>query len=414
MAAIALFLVALHAFFIQVDGILIPNPDSEHKYKSTVAEFSLVDKTHDDPWDKTKNRKIMVSLFMPVPVSDCTTECVHPYMGRETAKTTNNQFFGDINKGVFERMDYLFCCNVREPIDASEIPVVVLEPHVDTSRLMYTNLARYMTANNVAVVLIDHPHDSAIVEFNNSPPVMNNGDTRLSNLSPLSVWNKTVTKATDIRTQDINLVLSHLRNRDRLARKFTDVHFTSGLNTSSYSIVGHGLGGSVATKLSISDPRVRFSINLSGTAPPLHHAINAPVYFIGRSDFRRENDINWPSTWSHLTGPATEFDLKDADIMDFTDLPAIVHLARNEGGKSHLTGFGLSNKGPSGSDAVKCIVEAYIRDKLWGETGAVSHCVRLFGDRLIPYMAGKHKIKKHVAGSRGALLRRRLEMWGRV
>ncbi|KAF1914670.1 hypothetical protein BDU57DRAFT_579083 [Ampelomyces quisqualis] len=213
-------------------------------------------------------------------------------MGDLTAKITNNQTLGDFNKDVFEKMEYTVCCSASETIHASKIPVVVIEPHTDTCRLLYTNLAHYMTANNVAVVLVDHPHDSSIVEFSDSYFALNGGATGLSNYSPLTVRNSTVTKAIDIRVHDIHMALEQLKDPSILTCNFHNFKFTSGLNTSSYSVVGHGLGGTVATELSISDPRVRLSINLSGSAPPLDHDIKGPIYFLGRSDFRRENDIN--------------------------------------------------------------------------------------------------------------------------
>jgi hypothetical protein len=419
MTALTLLLVVLLAFFSQVHSILIPAPDSEHKFKSAVAEFLLVDNKRKDSHSIDDDRKIMVSLFMPIPVSDCTHECDHAYMGKVTAKIANNQTLGDPNNGVFEKMKYTVCCGSSKPIDASNIPVVVLEPHTDTSRLLYANLARYMTANNVAVVLIDHPHDSSVVEFSDTDVVFNSGATGLSNFSPLTAWNSTVTNAIDIRIQDIFMALERVQDANLLTRYFgSNFNFSSGLNISSYSIVGHGLGGTVATQLSISDHRVRLSINLSGSAPPLDHNIASSVYFIGRANFKRDDDINWPQTWKHLTGPSTEFDLADSEIMDFTDLPIVIDAT----GNSKLKGIGLGNSGPWDNHAVKCFVEGILRDQLHGETGAVSHCIQLFGDRMVPYMAKDGGVvvqpmaKESAAVSRrttvGASLRHKLEAWG--
>jgi hypothetical protein len=421
MAALALILIALLAVLSQ--AVLIPGPDSNHKYESAVAEFSLIDKTRKDPFNAGEIRKIMVSLFMPISTSVCSNKCEHTYMGNRAAKIANNQTLGDPNNGVFEKMKYTACCSSSEPIDASQIPVVVLEPHTDTSRLLYSNLARYMTANNVAVVLIDHPHDSSIVEFSDSDFVLNNGATTLSNFSPLTAWNSTVTNALSIRIQDIQMALDQLKDSNLLTRIYPNFKFAFGLDTSSYSIVGHGLGGTVATSLSILDPRARLSINLSGSAPPLDHAITSPIYYIGRANFRRDDDINWPRTWSHLTGPATEFDLSDSDIMDFTDLPIIIEAS----GKSGLKGFGLGNSGPWGNHAVKCFVEGIIKDKLHGETGGLRHCVQVFEDRMVPYMAKNAGAKPRGQASAtisrratavarrtkyGAAIRHKLEIWG--
>jgi pimeloyl-ACP methyl ester carboxylesterase len=384
MAALTLLLVVLLAFFSPVHSVLIPGPDADHKYQSAVAEFPLVDTTRKDPHLTDSDRRIMVSLFMPVLVSDCTNECSQAYMGPLAARIANNQTLGDPNIGVFENMAYAVCCGASKPIDASRIPVVVLEPHTDTSRLLYSNLARYMTANNVAVVLLDHPYDSSIVEFSDTDVVLNSGATGLSNLSPLTAWNATVTNAMYIRIQDISMALAQLNDINILTRNFPGFTFSSPLNTSSYSIVGHGLGGTVATYLSIADPhRVRFSINLSGSAPPLDHTTSSPIYFFGRANFRRDQDINWRSTWTQLTGPATEFDLADSEILDFTDLPIVIDTA----GISGLKGAGLGNSGPWGNHAVRCFVEGVIKDRLNGETGGVSHCVQVFEDRMVPYMA---------------------------
>jgi hypothetical protein len=413
-----IFLVVLLGIFSQVHGIVIPGPDSDHKYKSAVAEISLTDPNRKDPWNMTENRKTMVSVFIPIPVASCASECKHPYMSNEAAKIANDQFFHDKNKGVFEKMEYTVCCKASQVIDASKIPVVVLEPHTDTSRLMYATLARYMTANNVAVVLIDHPHDSAIVEFKDpsSAIAWNSGLTGLSNFSPLTTWNSTVTNAMDIRIKDINFVLTALQDPALLTANFPNIHFANALKTTSYSIVGHGLGGTVATSLSATDPHVRFSINLSGSAPLLAKDTASAVYFLGRANFRREHDINWPSAWKHLTGPATEFELENSDIMDFTDLSTVVDLAQTQGGFVGLKARGLGSTGPLGNDAVKCWVEAYIRDDLGGEDTAVSNCVRLFSDRMVPYSAAKFGARSEDKKSGGvsvrAGMRRMLRSWG--
>jgi hypothetical protein len=411
MAAIAFLLVVLLALFSQVHGVLIPGPDKDHKYKSAVAEFPLVDKTRKDPHDPSQDRKLMVSLFMPIPVSSCTYECSRAYMGSLTTKIANNQTLGNPAAGVFEKMQYTTCCGVNQATEVSRIPVVVLEPHTDTSRLLYSNLARYMASNNMAVALIDHPHDSSVVEFPDGSVAFNSGSTKLSNFSPLTAWNSTITNALSIRLADISLVLSHLSDPALLSQHFPNHRFTSALNTSSYAIVGHGLGGTVATHLSFTDPRVRLSINLSGTAPPLSHSVSVPLFFLGRANFRREHDIHWPSVWPYLTGRVTEFDLADSETWDFTDLPIVIEASGVKG----LKGFGLGGSGPWGNHAVRCFVEGILKDGLLGEKRkeGLSHCVRAFLGRVVPYMgAGEEMVVKREEVSGGVSLRRGWrEMW---
>jgi hypothetical protein len=392
---VSLVLVILLAIFSSSHAIMVPGADYLHSSKIAVAHFPLTDVVNKDPYQPGQDRRTMVSLFVPVAKESCSNECQNSYMSPETAGITNEQFIvgGTRDAGVFETMSYTVCCGSSAPIDASKIPVLVLEPHVDTSRLLYTNIARYISANGVAVVLIDHPGDASIVQFSASrtlalATVYNNGTVPLSNFSPLTAWNATVETAVNTRIADTQFALLQLNSVALLRRQFTTFRFSSSLNTADYGIVGHGLGGSVATSLGLTDTNARFSINLSGTPPLLNASItNPPLFFFGRQDFRRENDIHWPTTWSHLTGRATEFDLNDSSIFDVTDLPIIVELARNEGRNKDIQGRGLSGYAPETvSRAVTCFVENIIKEqfKLDSQFRVLGDCVKMF-QGVVPY-----------------------------
>ncbi|KAF5849447.1 hypothetical protein GGP41_006364 [Bipolaris sorokiniana] len=371
-------------------AVQIPGADNNHRFKVAVSHFPLTDTTRKDPYFSTEDRRVMVSLFMPIPRDSCSSECQNSYMPPQTARIANEQFIvgGQRDIGVFEDMTYNACCKSSASIDASKIPVVVLEPHVDTSRLLYSTMARFIAANGAAVVLVDHPGDASIVEFPNNgrralDTVYNSGTVSLSNFSPLTAWNETVTKAIDTRISDVQFVLSQLNSAELLQRQFSSFTFssTTGLRTTNYGIVGHGLGGSVATSLGLA-PTTLFSINLQGTPPLLSSPVrNNPLFFFGRQDYRRENDIHWATTWSYLTGPATEFDLNDSAIFDVSDLPIIVELARNEGGKPATRGRGLSGGFPvQGTQAVTCFVETIVKAQFGLDSGGV-----LMNDWVVPY-----------------------------
>jgi hypothetical protein len=392
---VSLVLVILLAIFGSSHAIMVPGADYLHGSKVAVAHFPLTDVVNKDPYQPGQDRRTMVSLFMPVAKNSCSNECQNSYMPPETAGIANEQFIigGKPDAGVFETMSYTVCCGSSTPIDASKIPVVVLEPHVDTSRLLYANIARYISANGVAVILIDHPGDASIVQFSASrtlalATVYNNGTVPLSNFSPLTAWNATVQTAVNTRIADIRFALSQLNTVALLRRQFTTFRFSSGLNTESYGIVGHGLGGSVATSLGLTDANARFSINLSGTPPLINASVaNPPLFFFGRQDFRRENDMHWPTTWSYLTGRATEFDLNDSAIFDVTDLPIIVELAKTEGGNKDIQGRALSGYAPeTGSRAVTCFIENIIKEqfKLDSQFRVLGDCVRMF-EGVVPY-----------------------------
>ncbi|CAE7030237.1 hypothetical protein HRS9139_04864 [Pyrenophora teres f. teres] len=391
--------------FSNVHAISVPGADNRHDYKVAVTHFALTNTGVKDPYHPTEDRRVMASLFMPIPKDSCSKECTEPYMPPMTAAIANEQFIagGKRNIGVFESMDYKVCCGSSATIDASNIPVVVLEPNVDTSRLLYSTMARFISANGVAVVLIDHPGDASIVQF---PPstsrvrratttdVYNSGTVPLSNFSPLTSWNSTITTALLVRQTDISFVLAHITSSPSfLPTHFPALAFSTPLNTSSYGIIGHGLGGTLATSLSLSNTSTtRFSINLSGSAPPLTKPVaNSPLWFFGRSPaFRREHDINWGRTWLHLAGRiATEFDAVDAGVFDMSDLPVIVELAQNEGGKgAAVVGRGISGGGNAVQvqHGVLCFVENVVKGALGreGQGVGVQDCVRMFAG-VVPY-----------------------------
>lgn len=381
----------------------IPAPSSDnHTHQATVAHINVLDEALEDPRTGEK-RLLRVTLFMPVPKEHCTKYCILPYMPKQTAQICNEQFMDGSRSGVFDMMSMKICCGADTRLDASVIPVVVLEAHSDTTRFLYSSIAQHLTANGVAVLLMDHPRDTLIAEIPDKPDVYNNGSTPLSSLSSLTEWNSTITKALDVRTKDIQSALQLISTPDILIKHLPYITYVNSLDTSTYSIIGHGLGGTLATQLSILEPaRVRFSINLSGSAPPLDTLTSSTIYFLGRANFRREHDIHWPITWRHFTGRVTEFDLADSEIMDFTDLPLVVELAKYFTGWKDIKARGVGTSGARGHEAVKCFVEGIMKSEILGSLNGMELCVREFGN-MVPYMrnpAGSGKVGKVKRGEK--------------
>jgi hypothetical protein len=146
--------------------IVIPAP-KPHDRKNVVAhERSWVVQTgRKDPYNPAEDRKLAISLFMPLSEKNCTAYCDDTYMPDKTAKASNSQFFGNEGAGVFEGLGFQSCCAASIPIDTKGMRVMVLEPGLGTSRLMYNQLARQLSSLGMAVVTIDHPFEAPIVEF---------------------------------------------------------------------------------------------------------------------------------------------------------------------------------------------------------------------------------------------------------
>lgn len=359
-----------------VNSVSVP-PPKPHDKDWVVAHqrASLVDSSRKDPLDPTQDRKLAVSLFIPVGTKACSAQHDNLYMPDQTAKVSNQQFFGDQNANFFEKLHFDSCSSVSGSIDAQKLPLLVFEPAVGTSRLVYNQLARQLSAVGTAVVTIDHPHDASIIEFEDAAgqdPIVNNGTTPLDPFDLNKPWNDTTSKAVEARRADINFVLDQLGTTDQLKRFFPDFQFSSGLNTKSFGILGHGLGGAVATQVAAEDTRCNWSINLSGTAPLLTKDIQDYIIFFGLESYKRSDDDHWRQALPHLVGRTVEWDMMKGGVMDYTDLPLLVSIV-----PSNQKVKGLGDNGVWAFHCTSCFLEAYVRDTIMNERGEISACLRM-------------------------------------
>jgi pimeloyl-ACP methyl ester carboxylesterase len=308
----------------------VPKPQNARLYPNevSISQLALTDPDREDPYsnDNSIRRKVMISLYFPVSGKYCSNHCQVRYMPWKTARATSYQFLGDENACAFDDLAYSSCCATNATVTAKH-PLVLLEPALGASRYLYGALAYQWAAGGYAVVTIDHPHDSNMVEF---PKYAGNETIQRSiDLDPfdqLTVWNDTISKALFTRVDDVNFVLKQLDSPAVIHQLFSEfgvhnVRVNVTFNTKEAVIVGHGLGGTVATYLGATNPNFPLSINMGGSAPLLDKDTTKDIVFFGRSpNHRRENDFTWPAAWKHLKGKATEFDLKDAGFFDYSDL----------------------------------------------------------------------------------------------
>ncbi|CAG5142413.1 uncharacterized protein ALTATR162_LOCUS1147 [Alternaria atra] len=100
--------ILLSALYGNVHAIRIPGADENHKYMVAVSHFPLTNTAAKDPYKPDEDRRLMVSLFMPVSKKSCSNECQNSYMPPQTAAIANEQFIegGQRDAGVFEQMIY--------------------------------------------------------------------------------------------------------------------------------------------------------------------------------------------------------------------------------------------------------------------------------------------------------------------
>lgn len=352
------------------------------------------------PESLNDTRKLMISLFYPVPNSnpdECATYCSQPYMPPQTAKYADHMFFGDENAGVFDDIHFNTCCKTNATMNPSQVQgVVVIEPQVGATRHMYAVLAYQIAAIGYAVLTIDRPYDSGFVEWSDEEG-RNETFTQeldLDPFAPVKDWNGTVSQALQVRMADLQFVLDALP--DLSATLLKGINETGRFNTTSVGIVGHGLGGTLATWLALSDPRFVGNVNMLGTSPLLTDDIHRDVYFFGRSGYQRTDAPNLNASWPHIKGAKAEYDLKQGGQFDFSDLPLIYEMvaggADGHGSKENVRGLG-SVDGMRAWQAVFMYARGYMEIGFLGYGNGgdrLQEGVREFEDILVPY--GLHPV----------------------
>jgi hypothetical protein len=348
-----------------------PAPASSIPWKVAHSRSFLVDSSRNDPYNNSKNRKVAYSIFMPVFDKACSESTDNDYMPTLTAQASNLQFFGNKSAGVFDLLHFESCSRNTDRYNPDHFPLLIFEPAVGTSRFVYNQLARQLSANGAHVVTIDHPYDAPIVEFAGSDPIQNNGSVNLDPFAVNKPVNHTETKkAIDTRIADVNSVIKELEKVGTLPRLFPDFTFADGntkVPTQRLFMLGHGLGGSVATSMGFYDKRVEWTINLSGSVPVITEDVFSYTIFFGRDDYRSENDTAWQETKKHIAGPQVEWTYHRADQFDFSDLPLVAHLVNPD---KKPRGLGTPYEGMDPNDptatfrALSCFLEGYFRDTL--------------------------------------------------
>ncbi|PSN74953.1 hypothetical protein BS50DRAFT_466028, partial [Corynespora cassiicola Philippines] len=367
---------------------VLPDPQSkDREYKVAAAHFPLTDNSrksdyHDD------GRKLMLSLFVPIRTNDCQEYTSHVYMGEETARLMNDRVFGNATVGAFDTLSYRSCSKSQKSFEHWNSTLVILEPAVDSSRLLYTQMARQIASSGLTVVIIDHPEDAAIVEFygdddddDDHTPIVY-GRSGLRDVGVPLPWNQTIADFADTRVADIDFVLKELSSVDLLNRQFPGLVIHGPQCTDSYIIIGHGFGGMVATSRAIHDRRAIVSINMGGTTPKLAcDNFDAYVVLMRLEGGGREGDANWKDSWRHFRGKIIEWNFHDGAILDFSDVPLVVHLSANSAKPSGWLG---KNEMERTFHIASCFTSGYARLEGQHDARAVSECVERFPE-MVPY-----------------------------
>ncbi|PNP46079.1 hypothetical protein TGAMA5MH_02114 [Trichoderma gamsii] len=313
------FFTPISLIFSISGAVLVPGPTGP--YAVAMKEQPLTDTSRADPLDptgKSKSRRLLVSLYLPVDTSrrSCPTVIV-PYMNPPVAASYGQQAaqFGLPNT-LYNEFQMEFCdlkkfspCG-QASNKGKEYPFIFFDPGFGESRLIYSAMARSLASHGYVVVSVDHPFDAPAVQFPDGS-VIEGVDLDDSNLSVLQ-------KVLKVRNDDISFIISQLEDPKIMKPLLAD--FPGKINYKQLAIWGHSFGGATAAAVIHSDKRVVGGLDLDGMLidPILSTDITKPFILAGRKGHNAE-DPSWNQFWTHLKGKSMEIAIADTQHGAFKD-----------------------------------------------------------------------------------------------
>jgi hypothetical protein len=147
----------------------IPLPNPTGPFAVAMTALDMIDTCRPDPYAPPSSphaRRLMVSNY--IPVNKTLTACepyLTPYMGPVTAAAFSQQLAAlGLPNGLLEQL-YLPLCEPRESADETKYPLVVFSHGFRGGRDLYSATALWLASRGYAVMVVDHPYDAVVVEF---------------------------------------------------------------------------------------------------------------------------------------------------------------------------------------------------------------------------------------------------------
>ncbi|PMD20189.1 PAF acetylhydrolase family protein [Hyaloscypha hepaticicola] len=293
---------------------LIPPPLGP--YSTLITTTMLTDVTRLDPFAPTNtSRALMVSVYSPIPSSQCSNLSSTEYMPDKTANFYD-QTYGPLGipAGTFESLKLQVCTQIHRKYRPRQYPIVLFSPGLGNSRLEYGAIAQSVASNGYIVISIDHTYDASIVEFPDGSVILG-ADIETE---------EQITFALAVRAQDVTFVLNQLRIPSFSRSFFLDS--SCQLNIKNVGIFGHSLGGATALASMANDTRLSGGVNLDGTffGPAIQQGTKRPFLLVGHEGKNQSTDPSWGATWPELKAWKLELEVLGTQHGSFTDLPLLV------------------------------------------------------------------------------------------
>lgn len=190
--------------------------------------------------------------------------------------------------------------------DPGKFPILLFSPGEGLPRLLYTATAEDIASLGYIVVTIDHPNDTAFIEY---------PDGRVARYSGLVVtsFDQLIPDIND-RVSDLRFVLDSFSNetfigqipgvKESWKRDEERRGRASCFNVDKVGALGHSLGGATAAATMLADRRFIAGINLDGAfvGNVTTLGLSEPFLLMSSAVHNRTDDSTWVSFWDNLRG----------------------------------------------------------------------------------------------------------------
>jgi dienelactone hydrolase len=202
------------------------------------------------------------------------------------------------------------------PVAPGPHPVLLFSPGLTELRSDDTALDTDLASHGYVVVAIDHPHESAVVEFPSGRVIRG---SFIDSSDPVTSERLRAT-AVRSRVRDVAAVLGALHAIDR------DGRFRNRLNLTQIGMFGFSIGGATTDEAMHDIPQIRAGVDLDGSlyGRSLTTPLYRPFLLLARVGHSTATDPSWRDGWANLHGFRREIRLIGAGHGDFTDLAGLI------------------------------------------------------------------------------------------
>ncbi|PHH90111.1 hypothetical protein CDD83_4485 [Cordyceps sp. RAO-2017] len=258
-------------------ALVLPPPPSPYVIQWRSRE--LVDESRRDAFNSSHPRRLMVSIFSPVPALSCSRVCHVPYMPPAIASVEDavlDAYLGATSwpKSLLASLEMELCCQTREShtVTTQAFPTLFLGTGLNTTRLLYSATAQHLASAGYQVIVMDHPYETDVVQFPDGGLVFGGRVGRNPNDTAAIVH------GLDVRTRDLSFVLDALR-------------------VPAAVYIGQSFGGAAAAAAatSSSERRILGGVNLDGQlwGPVVRAGVCRPFLTIGAEGHTPASIPSW-------------------------------------------------------------------------------------------------------------------------